>query len=82
VHASAPRTPQSPDKSADEGSVRAVSAPKEPRLRTDVVRHPDGVQQVVVWDSVTGTPVSETPSSAVLSVVDAAILKFRHRKES
>jgi hypothetical protein len=47
-----------------------------------VVLHQDGVQQVVVSDAVTGAPISETPASAVLHVVDAALWQLRQKRES
>jgi hypothetical protein len=76
----AARTPQEATTPADEEKAR--TAPAGPRVRTEVVHHPDGVQQVVVSDAVTGVPISETPDSAVLHVVDAALWQWRQRMES
>jgi hypothetical protein len=76
------RTSQEASGPADEEKARARPIAPEPKLRTDVVLHQDGVQQVVVSDAVTGAPISETPASAVLHVVDAALWQLRQRRES
>jgi hypothetical protein len=78
----AARTSQEAVTPADEEKARTAPVAPGPRLRTDVVNHPDGVQQVVVSDAVTGVPISETPSNAVLHVVDAALWQWRQRMES
>jgi hypothetical protein len=78
----AARTPQEATPVADEEKVRTAPIAPEPKLRTDVVLHQDGVQQVVVSDAVTGATISETPASAVLHVVDAALWQLRQRRDS
>jgi hypothetical protein len=52
-----------------------------PRLHGVVTRRDDGVQLVAVVDGTTGETISETPSDAVLHVVDVALWQLRLRKE-
>jgi hypothetical protein len=82
VQVPAPRTAQVEQGAADEEKARPAPVAPEPRLRTDVVRHPDGVQQVTVSDAVTGDAVSKTPADVVLHVVDAALWQMRQRRDS
>jgi hypothetical protein len=81
VHVPIPRTPHVAAPAADGSDGTPVPAVPEQRLRTEVVRHPDGVQQVTVTDARTGDPVSQTPADVVLHVVDAALWQLRQRKE-
>jgi hypothetical protein len=74
-----PRAPQESVPPADGEDKPAVDAGK--RLHGVVTRREDGVQQVAVVDKVTGETISETPSDAVLHVVDTALWQLRMRKE-
>jgi hypothetical protein len=76
------RTAQVAPDPADGENARAVPVAPEPRLRTDVVRHPGGVQQVTISDVATGQAVAQTPPDTVLNVIDAAIWQLRQRRES
>jgi hypothetical protein len=74
-----PRVPQEPVRPADVEDKTQVD--DAPRLHGVVTRREDGVQQVAVVDKVTGETISETPSDAVLHVIDTALWQLRLRKE-
>jgi hypothetical protein len=81
------RTPPVPGPHVSQEPVRPADGEDKPavdegrRLHGVVTRRNDGVQQVAVVDKLTGETISETPSDAVLHVVDAALWQLRIRKE-